>query len=94
MTFEERKKKIEAYPDNTMFFIQSYGFVGNSLNLWADGASSYTTDPTKAGQFNKEFVLKQLSCNRACDSFWPVSELMEKKTFHVDMQKVDPKLKI
>ena len=44
MTQEQRLEKIQAMPDDTMFFFQSYGFVGNAINFWSKDSKGYTTN--------------------------------------------------
>jgi len=83
-----RMKKFNALPDDTMFFFSSYGFVGNSINLWALGGSGYTTDPTKAQQYDKKRTMQQLSCNRPQDRFYLVSEVLANMSYHIDAQKI------
>jgi len=91
--YNKRKAAIEALPDNTMFYWQSYGYVGNCLNLWAEGGSGYTTNIAKAGLFTKQQTLGQLACRRDQDEFWEKDHIQGKCVYMVDMQDVDNKYK-
>lgn len=89
INLSDRINKLNKFPDDTMFFIQSYGYVGNSLNLWAEGSSGYTTNPLKAQQYTKAEILSYLKNNRSQDNFWVASEILDKKSYCVDSQHLD-----
>ncbi len=89
MTQEQRLEKIQAMPDDTMFFFQSYGFVGNAINFWAKDSKGYTTNPYEAHQFTKQEAIGQLKCNRDQDTFWPVKHILENVSQFVDAQYVN-----
>ena len=87
--YEKRKVAIEALPDDTRFYWQSYGYVGNSPNLWASGSSGYTTNPTAAQTYTKEETLAQLSCRRDQDRFWTYEQIQNAVVLTVDSQKIE-----
>lgn len=91
MTYEQKKSAIEAMPEDTMFYFQSYGFVGNCLNLWAKGGGGYTTHVDKAEKYTKQQTLGQLGCKRTQDTFWVASEIESKAYLMVDAQLLDIK---
>ena len=82
----ERRKRIEELPDDTMFYWQSYGYIGNCPNLWALGGSGYTTKLEKAQMYNKTETLKQLACRRDHDKFYTTSDMTAAAKLMVDHQ--------
>ena len=89
--YQKRVKAIQALPDNTMFYWQSYGYVGNLLNLWRIGNAGYTTDIEEAQKYTKEQTLGQLACRRDQDDFWLVDDLIPAAKLTVDHQNVKGK---
>lgn len=89
--YEERKRCVEELPDDTMFYWQSYGYVGNALNLWRIGSSGYTTDINGAEMYTKTQTLGQLACRRTQDAFWKVDDLRKAVIEIVDSQKIKGK---
>lgn len=87
--YQKRRKAIEALPNGTMFYWQSYGYVGNCLSLWAIGGRGYTTVLTLAQLYDKESTLRQLACKRDTDVFWESEELIAKSRLMVDHQYID-----
>ncbi len=86
--YSKRKQAIEKLPDDTRFYFQSYGFVGNAPNLWASGSQGYTTNITAAQTYSKEETLRQLSCKRAQDRFWTFEQLQNAVQLVVEYQNI------
>lgn len=91
MEYEIRKKRIDQLPDDTMFYIQSYGYIGNCISFWKEGRKGYTTNIAKAQIFTKTEVLEQLSFKRDQDVFYEAGEVELKSVRMVDMQDIDKK---
>ncbi len=89
--YNKRKKAIEKLPEDTMFYWQSYGYVGNCLNLWRSGSCGYTTNITAAQTYSKEETLKQLACKRDQDTFWTREQLKDATVLVVDNQRIKGK---
>lgn len=53
----KRKEFVESQPDDTLFYIQKSGFVGNCMLFWAKGGCGYTTDIKNAQIYTKQQVL-------------------------------------
>lgn len=94
MTLNQRIKKVNYYPEGTMFFFQSYGYIGNSVQFWGLNDCGYVTDPNLAQQHTKEQTINQIKCNRTQDTFWPVNEIMNNLSVHADSQKLNHDKKI
>ncbi len=89
--YNKRKKAIEALSNDTMFYWQSYGYVGNCPNLWKKGSGGYTTEINDAELYTKEETLKQLACRRDQDTFWKEDDLRCAVIEVVDSQKIKGK---
>ena len=94
MALQQKINKVNSYPDGTMFFFQSYGYIGNSVQFWGLNSSGYVTDPNLAQKFTKEQTINQIKCNRTQDNFWPVDEIMNNLSVHADSQKLNHYKKI
>lgn len=87
--YEKRKQAIQALPDDTQFFWQSYGYIGNCLNLHRLGGQGYTTSLREAQLYSKEETLAQLALRCDTDVFWDSVELTDKSKLMVDHQDLD-----
>ncbi len=91
-TLQKRIEKLESYPDDTLFYWASYGYVGNSPNFWALNSRGYTSDIDKAQLYTKAETLSQLECDRDQDRFY-VKEDVEKAIYKtVDSQLIKDRI--
>lgn len=74
---DRRRASIEAYPDDTKFFVQN-GFSGDMLILWGKDSNGYTTNVDNAHQFTKQEVLNSFVNTRIQDILWPVDKVLSK----------------
>lgn len=81
----ERRAKVEAYPDNAMFYIQN-GYVGNAVLWWGLNSSGYVCDILKAQRYTKEYVLKHFCDGREEDIIWEANHVLECTKLIVDGQ--------
>lgn len=84
--YQNRRKAIEELPVNTLFYWQSYGYVGNCINFWRRGSKGYTTKVSDAQIYTKAETLKQLDCRRDADRFYTVDDVTEASKLMVDHQ--------
>lgn len=84
---DERRSKIEAYPDDTNFYIQN-GFVGNAIVWWGLGSSGYETDITKAQIYTKQEILERFVGGREQDRIWEAKHVLTGIKQVVDIQKL------
>lgn len=82
---EKRKKAVERFSDDTLFYIQN-GYVGNSVLWWGKNSNGYTTNINKAGLYTKEEVLKKFVNSREEDVIWESSHVDNNIVKQVDGQ--------
>ena len=82
---EQRKLKVERYPDNAKFYI-SKGYVGNCLLFWGLNSSGYVCNITEAQAYSKEEVLKRFVPGSAENKIWEASHVLANIKPVVDSQ--------
>lgn len=87
---EEFLKKLEAYPDNSHFYVQK-GYVGNSCLWWGLRSCGYTTDIQKAELFTKAEIKKGFINKSDENVIWESSHVLENRSYHVDSQNLNHK---
>lgn len=76
----------------SLYYIQTSGYVGNCLLWWRKEARGYTCNLDEAGTWTLDKA-KRLT-QREEDRFWPKEYIDENVLMHVDGQYLDPDRKI
>lgn len=72
-----------------LFYIQSEGYVGNSMTWWRPDYGGYTTKIDNAGKYNEADADNICSNPDKCNVAWPVEYIDKIAVKHVDMQDAD-----
>ncbi len=79
----ERRVRIEKYPDDACFYVQN-GYCGNDALWWGKGGGGYVTDINNAQLYTKAEVLNHSW--RENDRIWESKHVLSKIKQHVDTQ--------
>lgn len=90
---EKRRKLVEKYPDDTMFYIQR-GYVGNAMLFWGLNSNGYTCKLDRCQKYTKSEVLKRFLDSNPDDRIWPADHIESNTSIMVDGQNVSGKLVI
>jgi len=83
----KRLRKLEALPDEEMYYIQDRrNYVGNAVLWWGLGGSGYVTDLKKAQKYTKQEVIEQFARGRDTDVIWIASHVEGAIREYVDAQ--------
>jgi len=88
----KRIEKIEALPNDEMYYVQDRrNYVGNAVLWWGLNSSGYVTDLKKAQKYTKKEIVDKFARGRDTDVIWISSHVETAVREYVDAQGLERK---